>query len=428
MVRLSSWKMQAKPVIERKREMKKKSMLLSTWVVQGTDYEEFRNEVAELTERTKVIKVSDERISILSHVRITDEKKEKGIEYFRELNAHSVYEFEENGRMPQIGRLYNLSLPDVAEETWNTCGIMIIIEGKVCYVSNDALTMIMQNIGLAGNAVQGCSLARDLILMKELAAQLRYTQYVYREDGAAQKLFAAFASSSRAYCYIPQTVVCDAIDALDSSKKYGRIVVNKWKIDNDRTQIIIEFPDIAKKFQQKYRLENNIRPGFRYVISDTGKSSVTIQMVWLVNGDHVVTGERSRMHKGTLAVSIDECYTEMAEELLTEAEAVPEKLKELDMRFIKGACLQNTILETVDKIFKGIHITQKMSEIIDYLTAQFPGFEYSGNCRNYSVYDLIISLYTIPGMLKDEVCEDELNKVRCAIGSSLFMNFNEICE
>lgn len=315
----------------------KKYSLLNGWEVEGTDLETFKAVIEDLTERTCEIEVSAKDIEVASYYGM-GEYQGRPVYALRSLNQKAISDLETEHFLDAPSKQNSRKLfvrpdnEDILKEEMVCSHVHLLVpecgtqpgtkpELKHYFISDEALTQLAGKVSLGGTAMQQCTLARDLLLAETLSKKAGKLKFIVRtvitddtesETGkfSCQKIFGVLTDK---YQRVPQDVLYKAIEALQAEKSLGEADVHVWHVDQDFSEIRVEFPEKAADFAAAYGLPEKVVPGLRLCTSETGQSSVIVQPTYRIGSAGYAIGDETVKTRHVGDVSTESILEEMGE-------------------------------------------------------------------------------------------------------------------
>lgn len=392
--------------------------LLDSFCVTGTDYEEFKEEVKEITDATKFVSANGAEVTVLSYCDLPK---------YQTPGRHMFYAF-----MPEIvedilkgGKLKMGFIPvdpenpvkeGIMQEMKKSTGIILVIDKEKYILGRHALVGLCTNAATIGSAtISRNNMLRDAHVADCLHNRRHKIGIVYREDNGVKKAFAVTGSK---YTMVPQTVVIDIADKMIEEKILGKVNVFRWSIDHNFTNLILTFPEAAEDFEATYGVKGII-PGVIICTSDTGDSSVIIKGIFLKGNSYVITEEVRKIH--TLTIDASKVLSEVDDRIFANVRKLPETLMKLIGKSITD--YSRIDLSTSRGCSRNIDILQEflkskiMPEFANTLTKKASGELLNNIIAElnptipYTLYDIAEIFMTVPERIEG-INANTLNNVR----------------
>ena len=195
-----------------------------------------------------------------------------------------------------------------------------------------------QNIGAGGSRISENSVERSRY-MTYLASTAANTHMVvtireYESEDGAKKERKVFAAFTEQYKPIPQSYILDTITQLESPTHFGsKGEVSRWHMDNFKTIVSVEFPDITADIAATYpELPKKIIAGVEIRTSDTGTEAMTCYGTYRIDGmsRSIPFGEPAvRKHTGKNTEAPKREFSQRLNKVYAEYTTYPQKIVEL---------------------------------------------------------------------------------------------------
>ncbi len=378
--------------------------LLDGWVATGKDYEEFKNLLTELADCTNFVRVNPVEISVLSLISVNEEKAR-------------FYELEPcNTGMPQeTPRIRSLPIQKVLEkgnyeqllsETFTNVKALFFSDGNVFFPAEKVITKSLFQFGAGGSKMGTPSYERDLYI-SSLFRDAKKSTFVIREIAGVKKLVSILSSKYKA---LPQSALCEIVEALQYVDDFGKMETHKWIMSNWTSEIYIEFPEKAEEIREYYGLKDEFVPGLWFKTSDTGDSSVKIYPTWRRKNSTIFDESTAvkRIHSGT--VKLSDIISNVIEQAFKEYSRMPEAMANLMAQSITDPSLDFTktrdviknkecIERVIRNAFKELKIVKAIGKGYEMKLREQLCAEFSGSIR-YTAYDIATAIMSLPERLE----------------------------
>lgn len=283
--------------------------------ITGTDFEEFKNVVKDIDQRTHT---ADMRINFLTLIHALNVKVNNRVQKYSgfNLSMESLDGFNEIGKRPQVVVMHNYMNDELWRETFRNTKLIILSDPQ-CELGQVPMTispsamqtflraMRLNNCGviIAVDDLWRNGFLADVQLRTKNTVKVVYREFSEMEDDEVKKYWKIFffgSSQAERHVMIPQEMIPAIIMELQEN---NRIEVKQWSVTNALTEIYCEFPDFAAEYKEKYSLPYEVIPGIRIMTSDTGASSFCVQgTIKIGNSEPVVISEVKQRHKGAFAL------------------------------------------------------------------------------------------------------------------------------
>ena len=216
-------------------------MLLNDWKKTGRDFESFQKTVTLLAEKTEILSVKGEDITILSVCQIPKYQKE-GKTVFYILSKDYIENFMFLGEKLHMGTIDNEELgEELLAELLTETGMMIVVDKEKFIISKSTLHNLSQKALVTGyNTMNRNNLARDLHIADSLFSMNEWINFLYRQtDGAngVNKIFAAFSDE---FTLHRQDILFHML--AHETFPFKDIVIWQYRITNLTTEIFFDLP------------------------------------------------------------------------------------------------------------------------------------------------------------------------------------------
>lgn len=377
--------------------------LLDGWMTAGNNYEDFKKTLTELSDCTEFVKVNTPEVNILSLESVNEEKAR-----FYELCPCYTGTPHEPVRK-------NLLLSKVLEkgdhaqllkETLRDEKALFCSENRVFFPAKRIFSRGLTQFGGGGAAMDVPSYERDLYIAS-LFKRAKKSTFVVREIAGVKKLVSILSAKYKA---LPQSALCEIVDALADDKDLGKFNVYKWTIDNWISNIYIDFPDKAREISDYYELKDEFVPGLWLQTSDTGDASVKVYPTWR-RGCSISFVEKAavkRVHSSK--VEIEEVIESIKKNAFAEYTRLPEAMCNLMTQNLTDESMDLAVPENVEKnrkmmervlknAFRSLNIVKAVGLGNKKSLFEQLCLEFSGDIP-YTAYDVASALLSLPGRIE----------------------------
>lgn len=393
--------------------------LHDAWAVSGTDKDTLYKTLKELSDATITIPVNSSNIEILT-IRDADDT----------LNA---YLHNSKGAtnvaipMDVLTRDYGAT-PELISETMKSSFLMFKVGKYIFFATKKVLKTLSQRAGsalcdFAERNELSIRFPRDTGYMNYMCVVPSACQMLVRKLNGASKVYAVFTDR---YKMLPQyPLIKDMIESFE--KEMGECSILYYNVDHFNTEVIVEFPEKAKDFVKVYSLPDQVVPGLRIHLSDTGESSFIIDGTIRVGRTviYVPGAEYSRAH--TRNADFTEMREYVGKHIFAEYTKIPDRLLELlQIPVVDPAGCIRKVFESCE--FKKILGAAASTACLDALVASVnPGL-------SYTAYD-IASMFLEEGQNMERFpngkdpsadkrrCADSLSKLRNLFAKAVFYRY-----
>lgn len=385
--------------------------LLDSFSLNGTDKDGFKEAVTVKAAHTRDEVIDPEDLTWLhilngEPVEVSTREKygiadDKAVVY--SLNEAGCRRAEEEGRPPLATvAKEDFSEDQFAEMTKKTCLGLKIWDEKFS-IGENAFQTLNQRGQIAGLGTLVPTYSRNLFLASSIFRQGSAIHFVWEEDGAYKKVFAAFGSK---YTYVPQTILLDVLDKLESDGTLGAPVVKGWLVNHERSLIVVEYPDAADDFTDSLKLPKKVIPGVLLETSDIGMVSITAEVVYRLDGmsSYIAPEILSIRHSGD--IDAEDVISQIDDKLFPAIRKLPEALADLmgrevlnysaaDLNTSKGQEANvSAVSKAYDKAVCG-RLTaflgkKRRKALLEALVSEI------NPKKRYTYYDIAVSLMELP--------------------------------
>lgn len=400
--------------------------LLDAWTVTGTDYEEFKSYLNELSECTEFVKVNPAEVSILSLVSFND-----GEARFWDLAPCNTGAPQKviNTRVLRTNKVMELGNHEqLLKETLENVKALFFSGRKVLFPSIRVFTKGMVQFGLGGQAMDKPRFERDLYVSAAFKDAPQST-FVLREISGVKKLFAILSSK---YKSLPQSALCEIIEALDISD-FGEMKVYRWTLDNFTANIYVEFPQKAEEISDYYGFKDKFIPGLWLQTSDTGDASVKVFPTWRCRGsiNYIEKASVKKVHSGK--VELSDLVGEVQKKAFSEYTRLPEALCNLMSQTLTDESLdlsnptdigknRSNIEKVIKKAFKTLGIAKAIGIKNKQSLQEQVLSEFAGDIP-YTAYDIATCFLSLPERLEG-VCAATLHNLEAAVSEAPYIKYS----
>lgn len=385
-----------------------KERLLDRWSMSGSDLEQFKNVLEEITSSTSTKKVESRNVTLYSKDEHVTPSPERVPVYV--LAPGNVWEVSKTGQLSlHSGALKRETFTaagadDLLNEYETTSKLMLNIDGKVYFASKNLSPTLGLRTEMKGESVLEPSLARDCLTAERLNNSSEIT-FITRNVGGLRKVFAAMSGT---YAYVGQNFLCKVINQIESEAKLGRISCKTWSVDNQISEIWLEFPDKAEEIAALYAYDDDIIPGLYLAKSDVGECSITIRATWRIKNSIIIADEIKRKHTGK--IEIKDILKDADKIVFSKYTILPERLCELMATDITNpvwtkmphkkflAANEKAINEAIKSVFNQIGMVGAIGKkneksIYEQLCGEIDA------ANVYTAYDIVMMVMQLPERL-----------------------------
>lgn len=372
------------------------NFLLDSWEESKYDdsIEGFRKMIERMDEGTKYIKTQLNRVDVLHVMNNQDEENPGSLRFFR-----FGPPTEEGCANVHVGGFTQKSLlekgaEELVTEAKRSNNTIFRLMGKTYFTDYYAFRTLAQILE-RGKEFLEPRFSRDYAMSIDMHGNTYGTKevtFVVRKAGDLSKVYAVHSGQ---YVPVKQAALLEICDKL--SEYFGKVKMNWWQINHQFSTAILTFPEKAEEITDFYKLPDKFVPGVRICISDTGRSSLTIEGNWQVaQNSYNRTKKVSKKHAGKNdeKTLVQDLLIEAEQQIFSEFAALPKQLSILLNINVSDPAA--AIEEIVKKIGMGhekqlgIKITKKIKE---QLIASLNPNLY------YTAYDITMMFLSLPSCI-----------------------------
>lgn len=384
--------------------MLNEKVLLDDWFTTGESYEDFEECLKELSDCTNFVKINSFEITVLSFASVKEDTAR-----FYTLNpcfAGAPQEIPKTSVLPLHRVLEKGDHAQLLSETFSKVGVLFFSEGTVFFPARKVMTRGLVQFGAGGPAMDTPTYERDLHISSLFKKGLKRT-FVVREFAGVKKLVAILSARYKA---LPQSALCEIIEALKGVEDFGPMKTHLWMMSNWTSDIYVEFPEKAEEIRMYYELPHDFVPGLWLRTSDTGDSSVKIYPTWRRGHSisYVEKAEVRRVHSGK--IDIKKVIKTVVNTAFAEYTKFPDAMCKLMAQGITDASWDLTNpsdkeknrkkMENVIKMaFKTLNITKAIGKGYEKSLREQLCATFTGSIK-YTAYDAATAILSLPERLE----------------------------
>ncbi len=381
-------------------------MLERNFFKSGNTLDEFKQVNKDLADITHNVEVLGKDLTFLSLCTIP-EYQVPGKVVFYVLSEETLTDFL-NGKKQQVG---SVALEDVGEENLEelkkTTGLAAVHRptGTKYLISDWAVPTLTIRAKVNGEStINRQNLFRNMHFADSIISMNERINFIYREEGGIRKVFACMGTQFKA---VKQTIIADMAEKIMSDKILGKAGVRYWTVDHGFTELNLEFPKLAKEFEDVYGVKGVI-PGVQFMTSDIGRCSIIARGVFYKGTSYVVTDEMQVKHVSS--VTSEGVLENVNETIFDRIRIFPELLatligkdlmnySRLDLTTAEGQdknreVVSEFIKKTVRQVFMSDLPVKRQKELIEALCLEInPSIP-------YTLYDIAMIFMEIPERIK----------------------------
>lgn len=397
--------------------------LCDSWQASGSgDKERLYAVLDELSKATKVVPARSDSIEMMTVRDMTD--------------TLNVYVHNKKGTVNwgiPLEMMRNTYGADdrLLEETAKGSFILFRIGDRIFFTSKKVLKTLSQRAGssmgdFAMRDEVNIRFPRDTGYVNYMCTVPSQCSVLCREYKGANKIYAVFTDR---YKLLPQyPLVKQMIEGFE--KEMGESTLLRWSVDHYNTEVYIEFPKRKEDFNKVYGLPDEVVPGVRIHLSDTGDSS------FIINGSirlrdtviYIPGAEYSRAH--TKKADMKEMFEYVGRNIFAEYTRIPERMVELLQVPVKdpAACYEKALKFCEIRKLVGAKTEQAFLETL--ASSVNPALQYTAYDIAASIIEEGTSLEYTKGKggegapnVKKLRGHDTLTKLRAALARAFFFRY-----
>ncbi|MFR1888493.1 MAG: hypothetical protein ACLSX0_01820 [Anaerostipes caccae] len=402
--------------------MAEEIFLLDGWKQRGTTYEDFVEAIRYMDDHTKFETVMLEQLDLLHVMReqpdeklrvfqfVTDDETKHTSVATRVFREESLKEFKNIGALMKEAKVTNHTMYRIRSRASTSRTLF----GE--YFVSRTLRQPLER----GREFLRPRFSRDYAAHADMHSELygkTMVTLVTRTDGEIQKLFAVH---SDAYVPIRQEALIQISEKL--SGYFGKVKMNAWQINHQLSSAVLEFPEKEEEMSDLYHLPDTFTPGVHIAISDTARSSLTVQGCFKVGNSFFYTKKCSKKHsgRGGHQEMLERLLLEVDQNIFSEYAALPKRLGELLQIDIKNP--EGAVRNVVQKIgFRnGKQLGEKITNQIENQLVE------SINPKiNYTAYDIVMLFLTLPENVISGLKESAMEKLQNLVSGAPWIAFED---
>lgn len=395
-----------------------KNLLKDNYQETGTGYDSFKQAVEEITACTKMIQINTDMLG----------GKNDGLYLPIKYDANNHILLTENSqRVPINFNHANTVIPDsemeeLMHELIDSSGMILRYNGSNYYFSEKAFFTLKERVGFKSTAIAVKSIERNAFIQKIMEIPDVWNLCV-RTDNGEKPFKKVFSVCTHNYGYIPQTMLVEIIDELIKGTPMGTGIVADWSIDQDLTEVIIEFPEVENEITTVYGVPNPFKPCIRLTTSDTGKSMFRVEGIWKCGQSYTVFSEGFVRHSPKVA-NKKTIMKRIENKIFPDYTCLPERLVELMGIFVtegKDPEGDKAIVESyLKKINKTIAMKKTISEAFckKVVSLLLNDFDYT---KEITAYDIVLRYLSMSDRLIG-IEKTSLKKMESICGKVPYLN------
>lgn len=375
--------------------------LCDSFSVEGTELAEFSEWVDRISQCTSVVRMQTNKMGLLPVIDGT--VLAKVLSQYRAQN--DIEPIDKRIYMPEIDKnqFFSPTLPtlktisidqvlkrggskELYEEARDASRLFIEYNNRLYFTSSSLYESLCARADLKGEAARDTSVEKVAFVMRRFEKKPQAVNVLVRtlSHGRISKVMAI---GSQRYQYVPQSFFNSLIKNIYASMGESPACY-KWSINQFISTIYLEFPMLAKRFQNKFTLRDTFIPGICLVSSDTHDASISACPTWRI-GSSIVTGNSLYM-KHSLKADIEDFFKDIKKNILLK---YPDFLCRLS--HFKEITVENPSL-VLPHIYSALSIERAIGKRKDdmILRERLKLFTNQTSC---SAYDLAVDILRLPG-------------------------------
>lgn len=390
--------------------------------VVGNDVAEFKRNVKEMNDITKVSKIPLTKQYTFMSVLAVEEDVIKVVilndEFIALFNSGAFFTMNTsegmlNYKFNFIRAMKKDYFPEkFFEERIKVDDLLILTEkNAVTLISDEAYRTMLVRFNLSCDGMLTKTLARNVMIAERLYhyEDVVSTVVTRRNEKGYEKVMAVL---SEKYTHIPQTILSEVITELEKSEK---LKCMDFSVDNRISYINLRFSEKEKEVRDVYKIEDAI-PGIYLATSDTGDCSITAKAFFNFGGSKVYVGDVTRRHEGN--IDKDVLLNDIKKSLFPMYTIIPDKLIAL-----MGVEIADP-KKAIKKALKHIHLVKLIGKKNEMLISEqlldevSPAVKYTGYDIAIMVLQIAKRIQNISGDAKRKLESGVISVIDCDFGKS----------
>ena len=337
-------------------------LLEETFVCSGTELQDFRDSVKEITDATGYLPINLGKLELLSFVGTVGEGNERRIVFAHHIPGQaSKRSYIELRKLLQKGATMKL-IGEMMERN----KLMLRYDGVLYFTSEWLMTTLSNRTQIGGKQFTVPTVKRDEYISEVLGLHPINATLMYREVKGVRKAFSVFSPK---YNSLRQTCFADIIEELG---ELGTAKVVGWEMDHQLTSASVEFADKARDIAAVYGLPDQVIPGLTLRTSDTGYSSLTCIGTMKVKNSLVYTDVFRQKHMGEL--DEEKLLAEIQHKIFSRYTLVPQKLCELLMVPVEKPkdVIESVFRQGMSRDMTDMLLTDMQNAITEFEKLEYP--------------------------------------------------------
>lgn len=394
--------------------------------IKGNSFDGFKTAVKEMAQGTSCRLVESDKVIFYHYIEgpktlkkilsVKPDALDGGKRPFYVFDRTSLEENNEENHEFRVGLIAEDVFSDAQwdKDIENGEKLVVKIGNDKFTISELAMNTLFQRAGLSGKSLVTPDLQRNIFLAHSFLANDRLSgqkpqkiNVIYREEDGenGRKYKKIFAFLGRYYAYIPQTFLITLAEELMKDGALGTGEVYSWGVDQQRSYILIEFPQAAEDIQDAYKLPDKMIPGLYLATSDTGENSIVCRgtLRHEKSSLYIVTEEVKRKHLGD--VNAEEITDKAKETIFANVRILPEVLSRLIGQSVKdysktdlstpagqeeNRAAVSALIKRVWKKTADVFSKKTSTALLEAMTDEIDP------SRRYSYYDVAVAFMDLP--------------------------------
>ena len=397
----------------------RKDMLLDTWEVKGSDFEQLYEVTEAIDRATKYVPMKTNELGLFT---LNSMSSDAVNGYLHNKVGSAIITYEMNDLYAKHG-----ATPELISELKNNSMMLFDLGGHLFYTTHSVLKTLCQRAGSPmGDAAlrrePAIRFHRDALYASYMRTVPSDCHVIFREAEGAKKVIAVLTDR---HAPISQTEsISTAIDGF--SESLGKPNLKWFRINQYETVIYVEYPEQSADFSNVVRenqtvtIPADVIPGIMIRTSDSGDSSFTVIGPMKIGSTivYVPSAHFARAH--TKRATVDAIAKELEKKVFVEFTKVPERLCDLMMIDIFDP------VSIVAKIAKHCAIKKMLglgveNDVVNNISCEL------NPTINYSAYDIAMMFLREGARLeKERNRDDTINRIRNCFVQALFFKYEEL--
>jgi hypothetical protein len=306
--------------------------------------------------------------------------------------------------------------PDIYAEA-KSLGCFAFVDKRCYFMSRNMLSSLGARADLTGAPILEPSYDMFRHYMRIFTSKKAKGSLIMRVAGNIAKLMSC---RSVTFNHQPLTVLQDITGLFDES--LGKHTCIIWNVDNRRSEIEYEFPDLAEEFAKLYNLPDKIIPGIRLCTSDVGESSIIAEGTMNIGNRKLYTSSYKRRHAGKF--TIEEVLSDIEKTVFMDYTKLPDRLAELMLIDIENP------VDITERVLEIIGLGDIIGNFIAKKTAELMLSEIDPTLK-CTAYDIALNVMSIPDRLivsDKKVADSTVLKAQHKLKAAAFVDYEKLLK